>query len=65
MNVNLYWIGLALRVARRKNKIGRERLALLLGITKKELIKFENGRGKLEIETIIRIFSEGIENIIK
>jgi transcriptional regulator with XRE-family HTH domain len=56
-------IGIALRFARYKNRMGRRHLAKRLGITKKELRNFECDKADIDNKILTRLFSEGIKTL--
>ncbi|MCB8963963.1 MAG: helix-turn-helix transcriptional regulator [Bacteroidales bacterium] len=53
-----------LKQARKESKMTQEELALKAGTKKSYISKIENGKGNIQLSTIIRIFEKGLNKRI-
>ncbi|MDR1337427.1 MAG: hypothetical protein LBJ73_00150 [Rickettsiales bacterium] len=59
--IETVYFGYAIHIARLETKVGRRRLAKYLGLDRKEIIRFERGRGVISQRTATKLFIAGIK----
>ena len=59
--VSIRYTSKSLQVARFEAKIGRKRLAEYMDISKRDIMRFENGREILPPEVLTKLFAAGIK----
>jgi DNA-binding XRE family transcriptional regulator len=63
-NAQMFIIAEMLRQARKEAKLTQEQLANKVGTKKSYISKIENGKGNIQLSTLIRIFEKGLNKRI-
>ena len=61
----MFIVGEMLKEARRQAKLTQEQLAEKAGTKKSYISKIENGKGNIQLSTLIRIFEKGLNRKIR
>ena len=60
--ISARYIGRALRKARRSQNLSRKTIGKKLGVSKKQILKYENGSAIITKEQLFKLFLDGIRN---
>lgn len=60
----MFIISEMLKAARKEAKLTQEELAIKAGTQKSYISKIENGKGNIQLSTLIRIFEKGLNRKI-
>ncbi len=63
-NAQMFIISEMLKEARKESKLTQEQLAEKTGTKKSYISKLENGKGNIQLSTLIRIFEQGLDRKI-
>jgi HTH-type transcriptional regulator / antitoxin HipB len=60
VNAQMFIVSEMLKDARKESKMTQEQLAIKAGTKKSYISKIENGKGNIQLSTLIRIFEKGL-----